>query len=117
MSTRVDSALVSFGSLARTHARTHSLIHSITQSINRNPSDLGSANQTVDLPFGLQSTRPTTINLPPIHYPGPLIGGNNNTLVDELWRATGCPNKTPEWGYDYWPGNADYGVRDMYYHP
>ena len=33
-----------------------------------------------------------TIQLPPMHYPGPstAIGGINKTLIDDLWHGTGC---------------------------
>jgi len=52
----------------------------------------------VDTPFGRAATRPTTIQLPAMHYPGPAAGPPpNHTLIDELWRATGCTKPTPEW--------------------
>ena len=64
--------------------------------------------------FGLGETRPTTIYLPAMHYPGPYVGTPpNHTLIDELWHATGCTKPTPTWGYAYWSSQGDYGVRDM----
>jgi hypothetical protein len=74
---------------------------------------LGSGGRGVDLQYGLKGARPTTIQLPPQHYPGPAIGGTNRSLIDQLWHATGCPHATPEWGYTYWSGLWDYGVVDM----
>ena len=68
----------------------------------------------VDTPFGLGATRPTTIQLPAMHYPGPSVGTPaNHTLIDELWHATGCTKQTPEWGYAFWSSQGDYGVTDM----
>ena len=69
----------------------------------------------VQTPFGLGETRPTSINLPAMHYPGPFVNGTppNHTLIDELWRATGCTKPTPDWGYAYWSSLYDYGVHDM----
>ena len=77
---------------------------------------LGSAGAPlVDTPFGLEQTRPTTIQLPPMHYPGPstAIGGINKTLIDDLWHGTGCTLPTPHWGYAYWSSQPEYGVQDM----
>jgi hypothetical protein len=74
---------------------------------------LGVDGQSVDTPFGLRGTRPTTIQLPAQHYPGPPIGGVNHSLIDGLWHATGCPKQTPDWGYAFWGSRSDYGVADM----
>jgi hypothetical protein len=68
----------------------------------------------VDTPFGIGATRPTTIQLPAMHYPGPFVDTPiNRTLIDRLWHATGCTKATPEWGYAYWSSQEDYGVSDM----
>ena len=67
----------------------------------------------MDLPFGLTRTRPTAVQLPNAHFPGPPQRGINHTLIDHLWRATGCTAPTPGWGYEYWGTRADYGVQDM----
>jgi hypothetical protein len=74
---------------------------------------LGWNGATVTLPYGLSDTRPTTIQLPALHYPGPKLGLVNKTLIDELWHATGCPNPTPDWGYNYWSSQAEMGTGDM----
>lgn len=74
---------------------------------------LGWNGATVKLPYGLSDTRPTTVQLPALHYPGPKLGGINKTLIDALWLATGCPNPTPEWGYAYWSSQAEMGTSDM----
>ena len=76
---------------------------------------LGSGGATVDTPFGLKNTRPTTILLPPMHYPGPPVNTSsiNHTLIDELWHATGCPLPTPQWGYAYWSSSPSCGAGDM----
>lgn len=74
---------------------------------------LGWNGATVRLPYGLTDTRPTTIQLPALHYPGPKLGAINKTIIDELWHATGCPNKTPAWGYAYWSSQAGMGTHDM----
>ena len=54
---------------------------------------LGIDGATVDTPFGLTRTRPTTIQLPAINYPGPpATHAENktlNALIDRLWHATG----------------------------
>jgi hypothetical protein len=34
--------------------------------------------------------------------------------VDKYWRATGCSNPTPSWGYVTWGGGADCGASDMF---
>ena len=73
---------------------------------------LGSAGAPpVDTPFGLRSTRVTTIQLPAMHYPG--SHAVNRSLVDDLWHGTGCTNPTPGWGYAYWSSQPDYGVSNM----
>lgn len=78
---------------------------------------LGSNGLTVDTPFGLRETRPTTIQLPAVHYPGPPASLPNSTvnktLIDMLWHATGCPNPTPQWGYAYWGNSNGCGTADM----
>ena len=68
----------------------------------------------VDTPYGIGATRPTTIRLPAVHYPGPYVGTPpNRTLVETMWKSTGCTKPAPEWGYAYWSSQADYGARDM----
>jgi hypothetical protein len=68
---------------------------------------------TVRLPFGLQGTRPTAIELPAANYPGPATIPVNRTLIDELWHETGCPATVPEWAYVYWGSCFNFGVSDM----
>ena len=86
-------------------------------AIDHDWGDYLAGGEGVTTPFGLAKTRPTSINVPPNHYPGPMepSGGKDNItrVIDDLWHHY-CPAKpTPSWGYAYWTSRDDCGSDDM----